>query len=54
MDILIDNFDLFANGLWVTFQLCLLTAIAALILGTLMAVLRISPVPPLRAIGTAY
>lgn len=54
MDILINNFDLFAKGWWVTFQLCLLTAIASLILGTIIAVFRISPVPPLRAVGTAY
>ncbi len=54
MNVLIDRFDVFADGFWVTLQLCLLTAFGALVIGTLVAVMRISPVPPLRALGTAY
>jgi glutamate transport system permease protein len=54
MGILVDRFDVFANGLWVTIQICLLSGIGALLIGTLAAVLRISPIPPLRAVGTAY
>ena len=54
MSVLVDHFDVFASGLWLTFQLCLLSAIGALLLGTLGAVMRISPVPPLRWVGTAY
>jgi glutamate transport system permease protein len=54
MSALIDNLDLFANGFWLTLQLCLLSAIGALLIGTIVAVLRISPVPPLRFLGTAY
>lgn len=54
MSVLVDHFDVFAGGLWVTFQLCLLAAIGALLLGTVAAVMRIAPVPPLRWIGTAY
>ncbi|RKR90889.1 amino acid ABC transporter membrane protein 1 (PAAT family) [Micromonospora pisi] len=54
MDVLIENFDVFAGGFWVTLQICLLAAIGALILGAIVAVFRISPVPPLRAVGTAY
>lgn len=54
MSVIVDHLDVFAGGFWLTLQLCLLAAIGALILGTLMAVLRISPVPPLRAVGTAY
>jgi glutamate transport system permease protein len=52
--VLVDNFDVFAGGLWVTLQLCVFSAIGALLIGTLVAVLRISPVPPLQWIGTAY
>jgi glutamate transport system permease protein len=52
--VLIDNLDLFASGLWLTVQLCILSAIGALIVGTIVAVMRISPVPPLRWLGTAY
>lgn len=54
MSVLIDKFDVFASGFWLTLQFCLLAAIGALVLGAVMAVLRISPVPPLRAVGTAY
>ncbi|MFC7545482.1 amino acid ABC transporter permease [Plantactinospora sp. GCM10030261] len=54
MSVLIENFDVFAGGFWLTFQACVLAAIGALILGAVVAVLRISPVPPLRAVGTAY
>ncbi|WP_412539787.1 amino acid ABC transporter permease [Longispora sp. K20-0274] len=54
MNVLIDELDQFVSGFWITFQICLLAATGALLVGTLVAVLRISPVPPLRAIGTAY
>jgi glutamate transport system permease protein len=54
VDILVDRFDLFANGLLVTLQVCVLSAIGALIIGTIVAVMRISPIPPLRAVGAAY
>jgi glutamate transport system permease protein len=54
VDILIEKFDVFAGGLWVTLQICLLAAAGALILGVLVAVMRISPIPPVRAVGTAY
>ncbi len=54
MDILVDRFDVFANGLLVTLQVCLLSAIGALIIGTMVAIMRISPIPPLRAVGAAY
>ena len=54
MNVLIDKFDVFAGGFWLTLQICVLAAIGALILGAVVAVLRISPVPPLRALGTSY
>jgi glutamate transport system permease protein len=54
MNVLVDRFDVFAGGFWLTLQICILAGIGALLIGTLMAVLRISPVPPLRAVGTAY
>ncbi|BEL11904.1 amino acid ABC transporter permease [Actinoplanes sichuanensis] len=54
MSVLVDKFDVFAGGFWLTLQICVLAAIGALILGAVVAVLRISPVPPLRALGTAY
>jgi glutamate transport system permease protein len=51
---IVDHLDTFVAGFWLTLQLCVLSAIGALIIGTLVAVMRISPVPPLRAVGTAY
>ncbi len=53
-NVLIDKFDVFAGGFWLTLQICVLAAIGALVLGAIVAVLRISPVPPLRALGTGY
>jgi glutamate transport system permease protein len=52
--VLVDRFDTFANGVLITLQICVLSAIGALIIGTLVAVLRTSPIAPLRAVGTAY
>jgi glutamate transport system permease protein len=54
MSVLFDNLDLFAKGFWLTLQVCILSAIGALVVGTVVAVLRISPIPPLRWLGTAY
>lgn len=54
MSVLVDRFGDFAGGFWLTLQLCVLAAIGALLLGTIAAVFRISPIPPLRWLGTAY
>jgi glutamate transport system permease protein len=54
VNVLVDRFDVFASGLWVTLQICLLSGVGALVIGTIVAVMRISPIPPLRAVGTAY
>lgn len=51
---LIENREAFFDGFWLTLQLCVLSAAGALILGTGAAVMRISPVAPLRWLGTAY
>ncbi|MDG4767069.1 amino acid ABC transporter permease [Solwaraspora sp. WMMD406] len=54
MRVLVDYFDVFVGGFWLTLQLCVLAATGALLIGTFVAVLRISPVPPLRWLGSAY
>jgi glutamate transport system permease protein len=54
MNAVFDNLGVFAGGFWLTLQLCFLSAIGALLIGTVMAICRISPIPPLRAVGTAY
>jgi glutamate transport system permease protein len=42
------------GAFWTTIQLTILSAIAALVLGTLLAAFRLSPVPILNWIGTSY
>ena len=50
----LDNLDVFYRGFRTTVSLTLLAAIGALILGTLIAAMRVSPVPPLRWVAAAY
>jgi glutamate transport system permease protein len=54
VSVIVENLDLFVAGWLLTFQLCVLAAFGALLLGTVLAVMRISPVPPLRWLGTSY
>lgn len=54
MNDVLDNLDVFVRGFRTTVSLTLLAAIGALILGTLIAAMRVSPVPPLRWAGAAY
>jgi glutamate transport system permease protein len=42
------------GAFWMTIQLTVVSALGALLLGTLVAVMRVSPVGVLRAFGTAY
>jgi glutamate transport system permease protein len=54
VDAVFDNLDVFVEGFTRTVVLTLLAAVGALVLGTLIAAMRVSPVPPLRWAGTAY
>lgn len=54
MDVLLDNTDLYLRGFGGTLGLFLVAAIGSLILGTVVAAFRVSPVPALRVFGTAY
>lgn len=54
MDIIVDNIGLYRDGLLTTLQISLYAATGSLILGTLIATFRVSPLPPLRATGTAW
>jgi len=54
MDVLLDNLDLFGPFFLTTIELFLLSAVGALVWGTILAMLRVSPVPVFRAVGTAY
>jgi glutamate transport system permease protein len=54
VDVLIENLPSFLSGFWLTVQLLLLSGLTALVLGTLLAAMRVSPIPVLRAAGTGY
>lgn len=54
MSVLIDNFDLFWGGFLRSLQICLYGLVGSLLLGTVIAACRVSPVPPLRAFGAAW
>ena len=54
MDLILDNLDRFGEGLWTTVQLTVLSYLLAFAIGLVLATARVSPVPPLRAAGTAY
>ncbi len=54
MDAVLDNLDVYLKGFQTTVTLTLAAAAVALVLGTLVAAMRVSPVPPLRAVGTLY
>lgn len=52
--VLTDNWDLFREGFWTTLRLFLVSGVLSLVIGTLLAAFRVSPVPALRGIGTGY
>ncbi|WP_007024179.1 amino acid ABC transporter permease [Saccharomonospora iraqiensis] len=54
MDVLLDNLDLYGPGFLNTLELFALAAVGSLVLGTVLAMLRVSPVPILRAAGATY
>jgi glutamate transport system permease protein len=54
VDIIVDNIGLYREGFLTTLQICLYAAIGSLMLGTVIATFRVSPLPPLRATGTAW
>ncbi|MGX2993729.1 amino acid ABC transporter permease [Streptomyces sp. JNUCC 64] len=54
MNVLIDNFDTYAEGFLGTVELTVYSSVLALLLGFLMASFRVAPVGSLRAFGTAW
>ena len=53
-DILTEHFDAFSSGLWVTTRLVGLSLLIALVLGTLVAALRVAPSAWLQRLGGVY
>ncbi len=54
IDVVIENFGVFAGGFLRTLQICLYAAIGSLVLGTVIAAFRVCPLPPLRWVGTSW
>lgn len=54
MDAVLSNLDSYWLGLRMTLQLLLVGALGASVIGVVIAFLRISPIPSLRWIATAY
>ena len=54
MDAVLDNLDVYLDGFTTTISLTVVAALGALVLGTVVAAMRVSPVPPLRVLATVY
>ena len=54
MDAILDNLDAYREGFVTTLELSALSSVLALVLGTLLAAMLVSPVPTLRAAGATY
>jgi glutamate transport system permease protein len=54
VDAVLDNLATFRQGFVTTLALTVVATVLALLLGTLLAAMRVSPVPTLRAAGAAY
>jgi glutamate transport system permease protein len=54
VDAFAENWDLILKGFWNTLKLLGASGALALVVGTLVAVARVSPVPILRSVGTTY
>jgi glutamate transport system permease protein len=54
MDAITDNLDLFWRGILTTLEICVWAAVLSLVIGTVIAIFRVSPLPPLRAVGTTW
>ncbi|WP_029433288.1 amino acid ABC transporter permease [Blastococcus sp. URHD0036] len=49
-----DNLDLFVEGFLTSLGICLVAMVGSLVLGVAIAACRVSPVPPLRALGAFW
>ena len=54
MQVLLDNLGTFGRGAWGTITLFAWSAVGSLLLGTVLACLRVAPSAAMRAAGTAY
>jgi glutamate transport system permease protein len=54
VSVLIDQFDVILRGFWMTLRLTGFSAVIALVVGTVLAAMRVAPSPPLRWAATTY
>ena len=54
MNVVIDNLPLYLEGFGQTLSLLVISGLAALVLGTVVAVMRISPIPSLSGFAAVY
>nr|MBA3302359.1 ABC transporter permease subunit [Acidimicrobiia bacterium] len=54
MDFVLDQRGLILEGFFTTVRLAALSGAISLVLGTLLAVMRVGPIPPLRWAGGVY
>jgi glutamate transport system permease protein len=54
VDAVLDNLDAYRQGFVTTLEVSVLASVLALALGTVLAAMRVSPVPTLRVAGAAY
>jgi glutamate transport system permease protein len=54
VDAVLDNLGTYREGFVTTLELSVLSSVLALVGGTLLAAMRVSPVPTLRAAGATY
>jgi glutamate transport system permease protein len=54
VDVVIDNLPRYLEGFWTTILLLVVSGLVALVIGTIVAAMRISPVATLRGVATVY
>jgi glutamate transport system permease protein len=54
VSVLLDQLDVILRGFWVTIRLTGLSGLIALVVGTVLAGMRVAPAPPLRWAATTY
>jgi glutamate transport system permease protein len=54
VDVVADNADLFLSGFLRSLEIILWSLVGSLLLGAVLAVMRVSPVPPLQRFGGLY
>ncbi|MBA8825652.1 glutamate transport system permease protein [Saccharopolyspora lacisalsi] len=54
MHVILANLPLYLTGMATTLEICLYAGALSLLIGTILAGFRVSPLPPLRGVGTSW